>query len=94
MCIRDRPVSDMLGIAPLAGNIGPEEVAFSFDPSEKRDISGGVLNLEYKLDNGMIIKSITGYRDTDATYRNATDYSPVDVVSIEYNDIFLSLIHI
>ena len=36
----------------------------------------------------MIIKSITGYRDTDATYRNATDYSTVDVVSIEYNDIF------
>ena len=86
--IAGKPVSDMLGIAPLAGNIGPEEVAFSFDPSEKRDISGGVLNLEYKLDNGMIIKSITGYRDTDATYRNATDYSPVDVVSIEYNDIF------
>jgi iron complex outermembrane receptor protein len=80
------PVTDMLAMRPV--QVAPEMgvVAFSFDPSEERDVYGGSLDLAYELDGGNTLKSITGYRTTDASYRNATDYSPVDIISIEYRD--------
>ncbi|MGE0435474.1 MAG: TonB-dependent receptor [Steroidobacteraceae bacterium] len=80
------PITDMLGMRPV--QVAPEmgEVAFSFDPNDKRDVYGGSLDLAYELNGGHTIKSITGYRTTDAIYSNATDYSPVDIVSIEYTD--------
>jgi len=80
------PITDMLGMQPV--QIAPKmgEVAFSFDPNDKRDVYGGSLDLAYELNGGHTVKSITGYRTTDAIYTNATDYSPVDIVSIEYTD--------
>ncbi len=80
------PITDMLAMQPV--QVAPEMgvVAFNFDPSDKRDIYGGALDFTYDLDNGHVLKSITGYRTTDAVYSNATDYSPVDIVSIEYSD--------
>ena len=80
------PLTDMLGMQPeqFAPELG--EVAFNFDPSDERDVYGGHLDLAYDLDSGHTVKSITGYRTTDAIYTNATDYSPVDIVSIEYTD--------
>ncbi len=80
------PITDMLAMQPV--QVAPEfgVVAFSFDPSDKRDIYGGALDFTYDLDSGYVVKSITGYRTTDAVYTNATDYSPVDIVSIEYAD--------
>ncbi|HWM26852.1 MAG TPA: TonB-dependent receptor, partial [Woeseiaceae bacterium] len=80
------PVTDMLALQPV--QIAPEMgvVGFNFDPSDQRDVYGGHLDLAYDLDNGHTVKSITGYRTTDAVYSNATDYSPVDIVSIEYSD--------
>jgi len=80
------PITDMLGMQPV--QIAPKmgEVAFSFDPNDKRDVYGGSLDLAYELNGGNTIKSITGYRTTDAVYSNATDYSPVDIVSIQYAD--------
>ncbi|WP_165793466.1 TonB-dependent receptor [Hyphococcus luteus] len=82
------PLTDMLGIGPVPVAPEPRRVAFEFDPSENRDIYGGMMDLEYNLDNGFTLKSISGYRNTDAFYTNATDYSPVSVVSIEYSDKF------
>jgi len=80
------PVTDMLGMQPV--QIAPKsgEVAFNFDPNDERDVYGGSLDLAYELASGHTLKSITGYRTTDALYTNATDYSPVDIVSIEYRD--------
>src|SRR5690606_20361666 len=67
--------------APEMGVVG-----FNFDPSDERDVYGAHLDLAYELESGHTVKSITGYRTTDAVYSNATDYSPVDIVSIEYTD--------
>ncbi|HNR21833.1 MAG TPA: TonB-dependent receptor [Steroidobacteraceae bacterium] len=80
------PVTDMLGMQPV--QIAPKmgEVGFNFDPNDERDVYGGSLDLAYELANGHTLKSITGYRTTDAVYSNATDYSPVDIVSIAYRD--------
>lgn len=79
------PVTDMLGMQPV--QVAPElgVVAFNFDPSDERDVYGASLDVAYDYEN-LTLKSITGYRTTDAVYSNATDYSPVDIVSIEYTD--------
>lgn len=80
------PVTDMLGMQPeqTAPELGV--VAFNFDPNDARDVYGGSLDLAYELASGHTVKSITGYRTTDAVYSNATDYSPVDIISIAYAD--------
>jgi iron complex outermembrane receptor protein len=80
------PITDMLALQPV--QIAPEfgVVAFNFDPFDQRDIYGGHVDFNYDLESGHAVKSITGYRTTDAVYSNATDYSPVDIVSIEYSD--------
>lgn len=80
------PLTDMLGMVTVP--LAPEErvVAFSFDPRDKRDVYGGHVDVEYETDGGFTIKSITGYRETDAFYTNVTDYSHLDIVSIEYAD--------
>ncbi|MGE0582983.1 MAG: TonB-dependent receptor [Steroidobacteraceae bacterium] len=80
------PVTDMLAMQPVQAAPQMGVVAFSFDPTDKRDIYGGSLDLAYQLGGGNTVKSITGYRTTDAVYTNATDYSPVDIISIEYRD--------
>ncbi|HNP64709.1 MAG TPA: TonB-dependent receptor [Woeseiaceae bacterium] len=80
------PVTDMLGAQPVMAAPALGEVAFNFDPFDDRDVYGGALDLTYDLDSGHTLKSITGYRTTDAVYSNATDYSPVDIISIEYAD--------
>jgi len=80
------PVTDMLGMQPEQFAPQPGVVAFNFDPNDKRDVYGGSLDLAYELASGHTLKSITGYRTTDAVYSNATDYSPVDIVSIAYTD--------
>lgn len=80
------PVTDMLGMQPEQSAPEFGVVAFSFDPIDERDVYGGSLDLAYELAGGHTVKSITGYRTTDAFYTNATSYSPVDIVSIEYAD--------
>ncbi|MDZ7645228.1 MAG: TonB-dependent receptor [Woeseiaceae bacterium] len=82
------PVTDMLALQPA--QVVPEigTVAFNFDPTDDRDVYGGALDFTYDLQSGHTVKSITGYRTTDALYTNATDYQPVDIVSIEYADTY------
>ncbi len=82
------PLSDFLGIFPIAIAPEPRQVAFNIDPKDERDIQGGLIDMQYEMDNGFTIKSITGYRDTDGFTINATDYSPTDIFHIEYTDIF------
>jgi iron complex outermembrane receptor protein len=85
------PLTDTLGIQKVT--IAPEtrKVAFDFDPTEDRDVSGAMMDLTYKFDNGFTAKSITGYRDTEANYKNATDYAPVSMLYVEYGDKFEQL---
>ncbi len=82
------PLSDFLGIFPDANAPAPRSVAFDIDPRDERDIQGGSVDLEYELENGFTLKSITAIRDTNGFTRNATDYSPTDIFSIEYTDDF------
>lgn len=82
------PLTDSFALGAVT--VAPEErtVAFDKDPDDKRDVYGGNLDLNYDFDNGHTFKSITGYRYTDAIYHNQTDYSPLDMISIEFADKF------
>ncbi|MEZ6011557.1 MAG: TonB-dependent receptor [Hyphomonas sp.] len=85
------PVTDPFGVMTVPWAPEPRKVAFDFDPSEDRDVSGAMADMTYKFDNGFTVKSITGYRDTDAFYTNATDYAPISMIYIEYSDKFEQL---
>ena len=85
------PLSDMLGLFPISVAPEPKRVAFDADPQENRKLWGGSFDAEYKMDNGMTLKSITAYRDTKANYTNQTDYSPTPIIHIDYSDDFEQL---
>jgi iron complex outermembrane receptor protein len=90
--ILGEPLTDMMAFQPDPHTGGANGiVAFSFDPTEKRDIYGGALDIDYHWDNGNAFKSITGYRSTDINYRNKTDYQPIDIISIDYTDDYSQL---
>ncbi len=88
LALLGEPLSDFLGIFPVASAPEPRRVAFNIDPRDNRDVKGGMLDMQYELSNGFTLKSITGYRDTQGFTQNATDYSPIDIFSIEYTDDF------
>lgn len=82
------PISDFLGIFPVAIAPEPRRVAFNIDPKDERDVKGGMIDMEYEMGSGFTLKSISAFRDTEGFTRNATDYSDTDIFSIEYTDIF------
>jgi len=83
------PLTDMLALQPDPITGGANGVvAFNIDPFETRDIYGGALDIDYELKSGHRFKSITGYRNTDVNYTNALDYSPVDIISLDYTDAY------
>jgi len=79
-------LSDTFSTTPDLVAPKKDEVAVTFDTFEDRDIVGGSFDLAYQMDNGYDLKSITAYRDTDIFYRNDSDYSPADLLVIEYAD--------
>lgn len=75
------PITDILGLFPRPLD---RQVAFWRDPNESRDLIGSALTLEYKTPSGMTLKSLTGWRNTQAHFINTTDYSPTNLVSVDY----------
>ncbi len=86
--ILGEPLSDFLGIFPVAVAPETKEVAFDIDPKDERDVNGLMMDMEYEMENGFTLKSISAYRNTEGHQINATDYSNTDVFSIEYTDTF------
>lgn len=75
----------------LGNNVNTEapeqnKVSIGLDPWEEKDIKGEILTIEWELDNGHLIKSISGHRDTSIAYNNDFDFSVEDVSALEYLD--------
>ena len=64
------------------------EISSTTDPIEERDIKGVALTLDWSLDTGYDIRSITAFRDSEITYSNDTDYSAIDLIRIGYEDAY------
>lgn len=81
------PITTSFGDTPNQfADYTKNEVNFSFQGLEKRDISGINLNVEYDFDNDFAFRSITGNRETKIRYQNDTDYSPLDFLFLDYVD--------
>jgi len=86
--VNGEPFTDTFG--STIDRFAPEalEVSFSEDSWETRDIFGANLNIDYALDNGYSIRSITAYRDTEMIHHNDTDASAIDFLFIDYTDAY------
>lgn len=83
------PLTTTFGDTPYHfADPGNNEVNWSFQGRERRDISGANVNVDYEFDNEYSLRSITAFRDTDITYQNDTDYSPLDFLFLFYNDTY------
>ena len=67
-------------------DIDNNEVNWSFNGIETRDIFGANVTAEYEFDNDYTLRSITATRDTEINYQNDIDYSPLDFITLNYID--------
>lgn len=70
------------------GPLPHRQVNFNTTPFVNAQLSGLGMTLNYALDNGGTLTSITGYRDTHQDRTNDTDYNPQDIFRIRYVDDF------
>ncbi len=86
--INSEPFTDTFG--STVDRFAPErnQVSYSEDSFETRDIFGANLNIDYALDNGYNFRSITAYRDTEMVHYHDTDTSAIDFLFIDYADAY------
>jgi len=84
--INSEPFTDTFG--STIDRFAPErnQVSYSEDSFETRDIFGANLNIDYALDNGYSFRSITAFRDTEMVHYHDTDTSAIDFLFIDYTD--------
>lgn len=80
------PLSDTFGVAPDAFAPAYGEVMFNTAPAQSLEAMGAGLDLEWTLANGGTLTSLTGLRATDAAMINDTDYSPADLLHVDYEE--------
>ena len=81
------PLTTTFGDTPYHfADVENNEVNWSFQGGETRDISGVNVNVEYDFANEFALRSITADRETKIQYGNDTDYSPLDFLYLDYRD--------
>lgn len=78
-------LTDPFGLTAAQGPADNYEIATNSDTFEKRDLLGGSIEMVYEKAD-YEFKSITAWRDSEIFYRNDTDYSVIDFLTIEYGD--------
>ncbi|PCI69051.1 MAG: hypothetical protein COB38_08500 [Gammaproteobacteria bacterium] len=64
----------------------PRSVNFNQTPGSFHDLGGASITVDYELSGGNIVTAISGYRTSEQARSNDTDYSPIDLISIDYTD--------
>jgi len=83
------PLTTSFGDTPYHfADVDNNEVNFSFQGREEKDITGVNVNVDYDFDNEFALRSISAYRDTNIIYQNDTDYSPLDFLYLYYEDTY------
>lgn len=78
------PNSDSFSIAADASAPAPFEVAFNDRPTQSVETRGAGLTLGWTFGSGLAVTSLSGLRATDANQLNDTDYSPADIMRVDY----------
>ncbi|WP_417460032.1 TonB-dependent receptor [Kordiimonas sp.] len=82
------PLSETLGIAPEGFAPNDFEVAFNTTPRQSLVAKGAGLTLSYELTGGGTIQTLSGLRSTDVAMVNDTDYTPADLLHIDYDEAY------
>lgn len=82
------PITDTFGRELTSESPKLFEISSTSDPVEERDINGIALTLDWSLDNGHDVRSITAFRDSEISYSNDSDYAALDLLHIGYNDAY------
>ncbi len=86
--ILGEPVTSFSDRPLPAGPLPHRQVNFNTTPFINAQLSGLSMTVNYALENGASLTSITGYRDTHQDRANDTDYNPQDIFRIQYVDDF------
>lgn len=78
--------TNTFGSALSAGFFNPRTVELNHLNRDERDIHGASLDASHEFGNGLTLKSITSYRRTKFFSSNDLDYSPLDLLSIDFSD--------
>ncbi|MDD5759086.1 MAG: TonB-dependent receptor [Desulfobulbaceae bacterium] len=80
------PLTDTFGIGLDTAAPKEWEVPFNRDSSEDTDIYGLSGTLDYQLPHDFLFTSITALRGNRGQYQEDLDYSPQDLLSVDYID--------
>ena len=78
--------TNTFGSALSTGYLNPRTVELNHSNRDERDIQGGALEISHDLGSGLALKSITSYRTTEFFSTNDLDYSPLDLLSVDFSD--------
>ncbi|WP_226666047.1 TonB-dependent receptor [Microbulbifer aggregans] len=84
-------VTDTFASTVESASPAPNTVNMNLDPHEAREIRGAAATLNWDLESGFAVKSITASRDTEIEYQNDIDYSALDLVQLAYADNYAQL---
>ena len=82
------PITDTFGRELTSESPELFEISSTTDPTEERDISGIALTLDWALEGGYDVRSITAFRDSEISYSNDSDYAAIDFIRIGYHDAY------
>jgi len=78
--------TNTFGTAIVSNFSRPRTINVNHNSADERDVYGGALNVSYELDGGSTFKSISSYRSTKFASTIDVDYSPFDLVSVDFAD--------
>jgi len=81
-------LTDTFGVIANPDPVGKHQASLSATPVETRDIFGTSLTIDYNFENDYSFKSITAYRDTEASTFQDIDFSVIDYLTSSYTDQF------
>lgn len=81
-------VTNTFGTALSPEYARPREVNLNTPTRDNRDVKGAAVDVAYKLESGATLKSISSWRETDFFSTNDVDYSPLDILSLDFSDSY------
>ncbi|ATQ43687.1 TonB-dependent receptor [Caulobacter mirabilis] len=80
--------TNTFGTALTPGYLQPRTVNLDHQNRDERDVYGAAVEIAYRLASGPTFKSITAWRSTDFFSTNDLDYSPLDLLSVDFDDSY------
>jgi iron complex outermembrane recepter protein len=80
------PQTDFFGVVTPGFPAPARRVNFNVSPHNNVELSGASVTADLEFGGGYTLTSVTGYRAANEDHRNDTDYSPNDLLFIDFLD--------